>query len=98
MEDLWENIEVPALSSEACKAKKSRGRVKDLDRNNSVKSRRRIMDAQNFDTQRNLAADFAGTRENILMSRSTGIKVDDCASGMEKCSFDIFHRGWILQP
>lgn len=30
------------------------------------------MNAQNFDTQRNLAMDLAGTRENIVMSKSTG--------------------------
>lgn len=35
------------------------------------------MNAKNFDAQRNLAIDFKGTRENISISRSTGIGSDE---------------------
>lgn len=58
------------------KVKRRRGRVEDLLRNKSVKSGRPTMYSHNFDTQRNLAIDSFGTRENISMSRSTGIGSD----------------------
>ena len=74
---------------------KSRGRVKDIVRNKSVKSRRWSMDdAQNLDTQRNLAIDFAGTRVSISMSRSTGFRFEDCdVSCLENSCFNIFTAG-----
>ena len=37
------------------------------------------MDAKNVDTQMNIAIDFKGTRENISISRSTGIGSGECS-------------------
>ncbi|WZZ25291.1 hypothetical protein YC2023_008692 [Brassica napus] len=79
---------------------KSRGRVKDIVRNKSVKSRRWSMDdAQNLDTQRNLAIDFAGTRVSISMSRSTGIRFEDCdVSCLENSCFNLFTADGFYNP
>lgn len=45
----------------------------------------RSMDAKNFDTQRNLSIDFKGTRENMSISRSTGIGSESSLTEFDVC-------------
>lgn len=73
---------------------KSRGRDKDLVRNSSVKSGRLSVDPHNFDTQRNLAIDLAGTLENISIDQQElGLSI------LLKSSQIVFHvERWLIAP